>query len=318
MQKVLSSDLWKTVRAHARKAPHRKAAIAYVTQDLVGFRRDDVLVVNASKRAIASGETDAKLLRALKNKGVRIFDCANLHAKALLLGETAVISSGNMSNSSADGLVEAGVITNNTSTVSGIASLIEQIVRQSKELTDNNIATLCKIKVVRRGGHASAGRKRTKVSRLGNRTWLVGVKELRNDPPEVEQQMIDKAIGILSSRELMDPDDDPNWIRWTGRGRFIRECREGDSLIQIWCSSTAKRPSAVMRSVPVLLKQKTKHWTRLYPGEATGSYAEMTWGKFKRLLEEVGYKRKVGAGSVQLLDPAVADEIGKKWKSASK
>ncbi len=51
MQKVLSTDLWKTVNLQARKSRQRKAAIAYVTRELVGFRRDDVLVVDASTRA---------------------------------------------------------------------------------------------------------------------------------------------------------------------------------------------------------------------------------------------------------------------------
>jgi len=48
----------------AKKAA-AKATIAYVTRDLVGFRKGDVLIVDASARAIASGETDARLEKAL-------------------------------------------------------------------------------------------------------------------------------------------------------------------------------------------------------------------------------------------------------------
>src|SRR5882724_545866 len=48
MQKVLSRDLWKSIRVLARKSRQRKAAIAYVTRDLVGFHKGDVLVVNDS------------------------------------------------------------------------------------------------------------------------------------------------------------------------------------------------------------------------------------------------------------------------------
>ncbi len=318
MQKVLSSDLWKAVRAQARKAQCRKVAIAYVTQDLVGFRKGDTLVVDASRHAISSGETAAKLLRTLNKKGVCIYHCFGLHAKVLLLDDVAVISSGNMSKSSVNGLVEAGVMTDHSSTVAGVASLIEQLCAQSKELTDKNIDALCKIKVVRRGGIWVGGKKKKpQVTRLGNQTWLVGVKEILEDPVPDEQRMIEKAVETLSSRYRIQ-DEDPNWLRWSIKGRFSRECREGDSLIQIWVSSTAKRPSAVLRTAPVLLKQKASKWTRFYLKEATGKYAEMSWGKFQRLLKEVGYSRRVGAGSVQLLKPEIADAISKRWKTAAK
>src|ERR1700687_5343277 len=105
MERVLSSDLWKMVRAQARKARCRKAAIAYVTKDLIRFRKGDILVMDASAHAISCGETDAKLLRTLHKKGVSLYHCVGLHAKVLVLDDVAVISSGNMSNSSANGLV---------------------------------------------------------------------------------------------------------------------------------------------------------------------------------------------------------------------
>lgn len=73
MQKVLSNGLWKVVRAQARKAKRCQAAIAYVTQDLIGLKKGDVLVSDASNRAISSGETDARLLRTLGKRGVRLY-----------------------------------------------------------------------------------------------------------------------------------------------------------------------------------------------------------------------------------------------------
>ena len=69
MQRVLSKDLWTEVRKRARTSKSRKCAIAYATRDLVGFRRGDVLIVDASVLAIRNGETDARLLRKLHNRG---------------------------------------------------------------------------------------------------------------------------------------------------------------------------------------------------------------------------------------------------------
>jgi hypothetical protein len=318
MQRVLSSDLWKTVQAQARKARCRKAAIAYVTLPLIRFRKGDVLVMDASAHAISCGETDAKLLRTLQKKGVSLYHCAGLHAKVLLLDDVAVISSGNMSNSSANCLVEAGMITDHSSTVAGIASFIEQLITQSNRLSANRIATLCKIKVVRLGGRGTGVSKQRlpKVAPLGDRTWLVGVREIVKDPAPNEQRLIELALQSLRSK-MKAPEGGLEWLRWTGNGPFVRGCRKGDSVIQIWRSSKATRPTSVFRSAAVLRKQKTSKWTRFYLSEPAGPQAQMSWGKFKQLLRELGYSR-FGPGGVRLLDRDIADAIDLRWKSAAK
>jgi hypothetical protein len=317
MQRVLSKDLWKQVRASARNARQRKAAIAYVTRDLIGLRKGDILILDASERAIKFGETNASLLRQLLRKGVQLYHCADLHAKVIQLDNAAVVGSGNMSSLSEGTLVEAGILTNHTSTVAGVASFIEQLVRQSKQLDRHQISLLCKIKVVPHG-HRNAGhpnRRKTKIARLGNRTWLIGVRELRRDPPPTEQRLIDRAINSLQAR-LNQKDLDPSWLKWGVRGRFPLQCREGDSVIQIWRSRGAKRPSVVMRASPVLLKQKTNQWTRFYLEDPTDRYAELRWGSFKRLLKELGYTGRVSAGMVREIDSDLADAIDRKWKAA--
>jgi hypothetical protein len=319
VQRVLSNDLWTEVRKQARASNTRKGAIAYVTRDLVGFRKGDALVVDASAPAIRNGETDARLLRKLHNKGVRLYDCADLHAKILLLDGVAIISSGNMSSSSENRMVEAALISDHGSVVGGVASLIEQLVKQSSELDKKQISQLCRIKVIRRGGWnvARQNRRKPRITDLGNRTWIVGVRELKGDPRPEEQTLIDSAMRSLHER-LGSDEDDFNWIKWGVRGRFPQECRAGDLLIQIWRSADAKRPSAVIKPVPVLLKQPTKQWTRFYVSQASGRSPEMTWGRFQRLLNEVGYPREVKARSVQLVDPDIADTIDRKWNSAAR
>ena len=320
MQKILSNGLWKTIRAQARKAKRRKTAIAYVTKDLIGYKRGDVLVTDASERAISSGETNAKLLRTLSKRGVCLYHCGDLHAKVLLFDDVAVIGSGNMSNSSAGVLVEAGVITDHASTVSGVASFIEQLIRQSDELLLPRIAQLCKIKVVRWGGRGAGAKKkhRTNIAPIGNRTWLVGVYELIKEPTPAERKSINQATHVLNTR-LNLSEDDFDWLRWSGRSRFAMECREGDSLIQIWRSRRAvKHPSEVLSVTPVLLRQKAESGARFYMKNIKGDYAKMSWGNFKRLLKEVGYAHGVSANMARLLDPDMADAIVRRWKATVK
>jgi hypothetical protein len=197
-----------------------------------------------------------------------------------VLGDVAIIGSGNMSSSSEHQMVEAALISNQDSVVAGVASLIEQLIKQSSELTAKRIAQLCKIEVIRRGGWKGAGPKKraTHISKLGNRTWIVGVRELKQDPKPEEQKLIDSAMRSLHERTGAD-DDDFTWIKWGVRGRFARECRGGDLLIQIWRSSTAKRPSEVLKAAPVLLKQRTRNWTRFYVAQPSGRSPEIKWGQ---------------------------------------
>jgi len=319
MQRVLSNDLWKVARRKARDARCRQAAIAYVTQDLIGFRNGDILIVNASSPAISSGQTDALLLRRLNRRGVHIYDCAGLHAKVILLDDVAIVGSGNMSSSSANGLIEAGVLTDNHSTVSGVASFIEQLLAQSTELRAKQLTDLCRIKVIRRGGWLPGAHRarKPKIRRLGNDTWLVGVRELVKEPPADEEEKIERATRALRSK-TGDADLEPDWIRWAGKSRFRQECREGDSVIQIWRTDKSKRPSSVYRRSAVLLKQSTEKWTRFYFKEATDQRAQMPWGKFKKLLKELGYPKRIGATSTVLLDPDLADAIDRKWRAAAK
>jgi hypothetical protein len=317
MQRVLSKELWKEIRAYASRARRRKVAISYVTNDLIGFRNGDILVVDASQWAIKFGETDAQVLLNLQRKGVQLFDCRDLHAKTVLLDDVAFVSSGNMSKSSAKKLVEAGILTDHVAVVSAVASFIEQLQDQSKALTPSALEKLCKIKVIRRGGRPLGGKKnrKTKIAPLGNRIWFLGVRDEDREPNKEEQKIIDRAQARLR-RRFDEKRDDFNWIKCGVRGRFERSCKEGDSIIQVWRSSHAKRPGRAVRATPVLLKQKSKRWTRFYVEDPTDRYAELRWTKFRRLLKEIGYSRTVSANVVREIAPDVAETINRKWKAA--
>ncbi len=314
MQKVLTNDLWPTVRTYAKAASQRKAAIAYVTQDLVGFRKGDVLIVDASRLAISSGETAAPLLRSLYRKGVTLYHCDDLHAKVFLLGDVAVISSGNMSNSSKNVLVEVGVLTDHASTVSGVESLIQQLIVQSDELGVSEIAELCNIKVVRRGGRANTKSKRVvKIAKLGTQTWLVGVRTIVRENTPKEQILITKAETSLRKRLNLPANAQFDRLRWTGNGKFVRECREGNSVIQIWRENDTKMPSRICRSATVLLIAKQGKWTHMFLPMKYGKHAEMPYPKFCNLLKSVGYLRHPGPRVEHLLDEITADAIKRNW-----
>jgi hypothetical protein len=107
-------------------------------------------------------------------------------------------------------------ISDQGSVLAGVASLIEQLVQQSSVLGAKQVAQLCKIEVIRRGGWNAARPKRRKISiaKLGNRTWIVGVRELKQNPKTEEQKLIDRAERSLEERN----DDDFTWIKWDFAG----------------------------------------------------------------------------------------------------
>jgi hypothetical protein len=310
---VLTADIWREIKKWAAKAKSRKAAIAYVTKDLIGFKAGDILIVDASKRAIRSGQTDAPLLRNLNDKGVAVHSQAGLHSKAILLGPYAIIGSANMSGS---GLIEASVITDNAAVTSGVASFIKQYSTARSRLSRIQIAALCRIKVVRTGWpNTKQAAKPKRIRRLGNSTWIIGVKELIRDPTANEQRNIDRARKDL--KERLDADeDDYGWIRWGKKSKFSRECRQGDTLIQIWNMRHGKR-RYVTRRLPVLLKRNEPTWVRFYIGEAQRVADEVNWARFQRILKAAKYSREVRPFSVQLLDAAVAEVIDRKWIKTS-
>ena len=89
-------------------------------------------------------------------------------------------------------------------------------------------------------------------------------------------------------------------------------------MIRIWRSSKAKRPSSAQPVTPVLLKQPAKKWTRFYLGDPPRSRPELSWGRFQRLLKQLGYAKRVGPGTTLALDADLADALERGWKSASR
>ena len=312
MQRLLCSDLWTEIKKLASKASRRQAAIAYVTQDLIGLKKGDILIVDASEARMADGATNAILLQKLCNKGIKLFSCHNLHAKVVLMDDYVVIGSGNMSRLSSKVLIEAGFLTDSAAAVAGAASLVTQLAQPDCELKKERIAELCKIEVKRNFGLGRKMQRRPRLPRFGSATWLVGVRELVRESPEKEAKLIDNAYRKLEAEHSDEFEFD--WIKWGTKERFARECKQGDTVIQIWRPRSAKRPSAVCKAAPIVLKQRTRDWTRFYLPEPTGKDREISWASFKRLMKEVGYRGKLTPGMVRELDSDVADAIRHIWR----
>lgn len=127
MIRLSSNTIWADIEALAIKTNVKLVAVPYITDDTrIKFGRGDTIIVDASDKAIASGQTKAKTLEKAFNKGAEIYSLPKLHAKIMLFDKVAVIGSTNISTASAQTLKEAAVITDNKNIISSINNLISQ------------------------------------------------------------------------------------------------------------------------------------------------------------------------------------------------
>jgi len=107
MDSILTGNIWRQVAPLANRAKRRLVAVAYVSSDkYLKLRRNDILVCDASDRAIEAGDTSANILKSLVRKGAEVRSRPDLHAKVAVLGQIALIGSCSLSASSEEDLTE--------------------------------------------------------------------------------------------------------------------------------------------------------------------------------------------------------------------
>lgn len=316
MHKLLSLDLWPTLRRIAKKARRRSAAVGYVTDgSQIAFGRGDLLITDASNKSIAQGLTSASALAAAWKRGAAIFSIPGLHAKVLLLDHTAVIGSANLSASSAANLVEAALITDDVTTAAAVASLVEQMRLQAQLVDRPFLDRIARIRVSKR---PSGPRRSNKLQfqPAAGRTWLVGVTELDESRYPDEEKTAEE--GMKRARRLKHhQSSDVSWLRFTGSGRFRREGQLGDSVIQIWSTRRGKKPSYVYRMAPILRRQIEPTCTRFYVEEdADAEKTKLSGAGFRSLATRAGLRGRFGVTSQRPLSAEDATAIHALWRVA--
>lgn len=310
MQFLACDELWDKVKVLAKKSRHRFAAVAYVTRDdLVKFRKGDILVVDASDGRIRSNETSASVLKTAFLKKANLFNLPGLHAKVIAFDRVAVIGSANITTSSSSTLIEAALVTDDASTVAQVKSLVDRLTGEAEEIDRDFITRISQIPVKkRRSASAKVHRRKLKVRASGGRTWLIGVRELKEDAFPNEQKRAEAGM-LIAKRRLSTKRNDINWIRWTGQGRVGKEAAEGDLFIQVWKPLGGKR-CKVYRAAPILYRQEEKNLTRFYIEEEDDS---ISLGQFRKLAKRLGIPGKIGPSSGRELSPGYASAINLLW-----
>ncbi len=142
---VVRGDVWRNrdVVAAAKGAGARMFCVAYVTQAQKSlFRSGDRLVCDASTKAVSCGETDPVFLLGLLKAGVEIFSCEALHAKCAVFDDFVLLGSANMSESSANRLVELSVLQKDSRLATAVHAFIDGVVRTANRLSEKDLKKL--------------------------------------------------------------------------------------------------------------------------------------------------------------------------------
>jgi hypothetical protein len=144
MIQFLSDDLWNTIKTVSKRSKRTKAAVAYFGKgaaDQLSLKKGDTLLVAMSLSNVSSGQVSPDDIQKLYDKGVSIYNLGNLHAKVYLFDTTAIIGSANVSNHSANYLLEGAVLTNEKKVLRDVDRFISD---HCNERVDQDYIELCK------------------------------------------------------------------------------------------------------------------------------------------------------------------------------
>jgi hypothetical protein len=143
---VVADAVWETIGDLASKGGEKKAAVSYVTSDVVvKFRKGDLLVVDATDDAVRAGQTSAPVLRRAVMRGAQVVSVPRLHAKVMVFDRVALIGSANISVHSASQLIEALFVAKEQGLVNSISRWIEGLARTGKSIDEITLAHLLAI-----------------------------------------------------------------------------------------------------------------------------------------------------------------------------
>jgi len=309
MDTILTGNIWKQVAPQAKAAKRRLVAVAYVsTAGQLAFKRNDVLICDASDRAIGGGETSARLLEALARRGVEIRSRPDLHAKIAVLGSHALIGSCNLSVASAEALTELALFTDRKTVVAQATAFIHALRESSDEIDGTFLRRILKIKV--RPARRRGLKRKSQATRFGNKVWLISVRQLAAGSFPKEQRFVER--GEKKANDLVaDKDATVSWIRLTGKCRFRTVARPGDIMVQIWRSLSGKR-TTVFAPCPIIFRQDVAHWTRFYVSEPENCQS-LSWERFKKETKKLGLTR-ISTDSIRELNPREVLLIEGFWK----
>jgi hypothetical protein len=312
---LLSENLWNEIKRLSKTPKRKYLAVAYIGRGASKFlclTKGDSILVDMSERSVKNSQTDPWEIEKYYKKGVAVFNCANLHAKIYVLGNTVIIGSANLSKHSQMRLIESGLLCRDKNVVSSAIGLIKAL--QVENVTTEYIK-LCK-KWYKPPQFLSEkktiGKNTTKVFPKYSRLWVTGVDDTTYSELEEQLNVAEKkkAEKVITDKKKYEAEP----LKWYGNSSFTREIKKGDLLIQMYDNGKTVRVYPDSRVIHV--KRYKSFDKRKAPRmfiyiESQLHPKTIIWKEFKKVLTAVGLT-KLGSGSTREIKspPAVYRILG--------
>jgi hypothetical protein len=251
----ISAGIWSYITAAIHNTAHHSAvAVAYFgdgASRILPLKRGSTLVVDASKSAVQAGQTKPSELIKLIRQGVRVYTVGNLHAKVFVLGDRVVVGSNNASRSSANGLIEAAIVTRARSAVAACRAFVESLT--GEPITVKYAQVLQKLYRPPTFGpvRRRSGKKEGAIAPEHSRFWVV---PLLRDATDLEYDEADRGTPNATSKMKKPKESVLDWFAWSGP-KSASQAKIGDLAFCITNDARRKfgdEPSRIvdMRSHP--------------------------------------------------------------------
>ncbi|MDQ3019816.1 MAG: phospholipase D family protein [Bacteroidota bacterium] len=289
MIKFLSDDIWTTIKSLSDKSRKTKVAVAYfgtgaATQ--LTFKKGDTLLVAMTLGNVKVGQVNPFEIEKLYDKGVHIFNLPNLHSKIYLFDKTVIIGSANVSSNSADTLIETGLLTDDSKTISKTDKFIKA---HCVEKVEQDYIEICK-KNYNPPKFFGNGQKRilTKSKFKGqlSTTWVISTRptEWKNadyETLETDQEVFEDKISNKRTLELYE-------VKYGASHLFINKVKEGDNIIEIIKHKVKAQVVQPKRALGVTLdKQRRVAFLRTEQRKKT---TKKSWTTLENILHRNGFK----------------------------
>lgn len=235
MIRLLSNDIWTTIKKLSQKSKRTKIAVAYfgtgATKQLK-LKTGDTLIVAMGLNNVKSGQVNPFELEILLDKGVKLFNLSNLHSKIYLFDDKVIVGSANVSTNSENALIETGILTDDKQT---IKEANEFITENCVEKIERDYIEICKKNYnPPKFFGTSKKRKPTKKETFKgelSRLWVISTtptpwKESDYETTDNDRQKFEKKI---KNKRTFEVDE----IKYNSSNSFINQVKEGDILIEI-------------------------------------------------------------------------------------
>jgi hypothetical protein len=195
MRLLSHAEVWNTIADLTARCSRRKAAVAYVSSDVViKFGNGDLLVTDASDAAVLAGQTSGRLIERAFMRGARIVSAERLHAKVFLFDSTLILGSANISIRSRSALLEAAIMADGRDLVGEADQFINRVADEGQVIDRHRIDVLLTLEANRPQSSAAS-------QRLGE-PHIIFFKEIRPGDLKKYQRASSEAHTGGGARDL--------------------------------------------------------------------------------------------------------------------